>query len=100
MLNIAPTLINPFIVAQPASLSLVEGQSLTLAVRALGSPLTYQWFRNGVALTGATASSLNILAVEAGEGGVYTVVVNSPTGSTTSQPAASVLPAASSMIWA
>ena len=91
VLNVAPTLINPFIVAQPAALSLIEGQSLTLTVRAIGSPLTYQWVRNGVALTGATAQSLNILAVEAGEGGAYTVVVSSPTGSTTSQPAAVVV---------
>jgi formylglycine-generating enzyme required for sulfatase activity len=91
VLNIAPTLINPFIVAQPAARSLVEGQSLTLTVRALGSPLTYQWFRNGIALTGATASSLSILAVEAGEAGAYTVVVSSSTGSTTSQPAAVVV---------
>ena len=91
VLNVAPTLINPFIVAQPAARSLVEGQSLTLSVRAIGSPLTYQWFRNGVALTGATASSLNILAVEAGEAGAYTVLVSSQTGSTTSQPAAVVV---------
>jgi formylglycine-generating enzyme required for sulfatase activity len=91
VLNVAPTLINPFIVAQPAARSLVEGQSLSLSVRAIGSPLTYQWFRNGVALNGATASSLNILAVEAGEGGAYTVVVSSQTGSTTSQPAAVVV---------
>jgi formylglycine-generating enzyme required for sulfatase activity len=91
VLNIAPTLINPFIVAQPAAVSLIEGHSLTLTVRAIGSPLTYQWFRNGVALTGATAPSFNILAVEAGEGGAYTVVVSSPTGSTTSQPAAVVV---------
>jgi hypothetical protein len=56
-------------------------------VQATGSgPLTYQWFRNGVALAGATTASLVFSAVSAADAGTYHVTVTGPGGSVTSLP--------------
>src|SRR2546430_9228015 len=44
----------PLINAQPASQSILAGQTATFSVSANGpSPLSYQWNRNGVAISGA-----------------------------------------------
>ena len=47
----------------------------------------YQWFKDGVAITGATGSSLTINNVQASDIGSYTVVVNNGAGSVTSDAA-------------
>ena len=50
----------PVITRQPAGMSVAAGQAVSLMVEASGSPvLTYQWRRDGVALTGATAADRN-----------------------------------------
>ena len=39
------------------------------------TPMTYQWRRNGLELTGATGSSLTITNAQVEHEGIYTVVV-------------------------
>ncbi len=51
----------PVITQQPVGATLAVGGATTLSVTAVGSvPLTYQWRRSGLALSGATTSSLLI----------------------------------------
>lgn len=73
----------------PSSVTVVVGQTATFTVVASGSgPFTYQWFENGVAITGAVQASYTISATEASQSGaVFTVVVSNPAGSVTSSPA-------------
>jgi uncharacterized delta-60 repeat protein len=78
----------PVWVSQPASQTRNAGESVTFSVAAVGAPpLNYQWWKDSVALNGATSASLtlnNLLETEAGN---YWVVVNGPGGSVTSAAA-------------
>gem|GEM_PF-2543192 len=49
--------------------------TLTAGVFAAG-PVTYQWFKNGVAIPGATSATLTIAQAKASDSGVYTVQVS------------------------
>ena len=49
--------------------------------------LTYQWFKDGDAIPGATDASLTITNVRAFDIGTYTVTITNAAGSTTSNPA-------------
>jgi hypothetical protein len=87
----------PVIVAGPQSLAIVEGQTATLSVAAAGAAtLRYQWKRNGVDLTGATASAYTSPALSVGDSGTrYSVSVTNALGSVTSAEATvTVTPAA------
>ncbi len=77
------------ITSQLSAQAVAVGQSLTLSISATGAgPLTYQWRKNGAALSGATASSYNISGAKTSSAGVYDVVVGNPCGSVTSSTAA------------
>jgi len=79
----------PVIVSGPQSLSIVEGQTATLAVTAAGAAtLTYQWKRNGVDVAGATSASYTTPALSVGDSGTrYSVAVTNALGSITSAEA-------------
>jgi len=78
----------PAIVSQPESVSVDPGATATFAVAASGSvPLSYQWRRNGVALSGATGTTLTLTNVQATDAGSYTVTVSNGLGSVSSNPA-------------
>lgn len=65
----------------------VLGQAVTLSVSATGTaPLSYQWFKDAVALPQATATSFNIPAATASDAGTYSVVVTNPLGTAESNP--------------
>ena len=50
----------PTITAQPQSVTVVVGSSASFSVTATGqAPLSYQWRKNGVAISGATAEQLH-----------------------------------------
>ncbi|MBN8459583.1 MAG: hypothetical protein J0M04_17270 [Verrucomicrobia bacterium] len=78
-----------FFTAQPASAaSLLTGGSLNLsATTSSPSPTTYQWFRNGVAIAGATATSFAKSNLTMADAGVYTLVATNAAGSVTSTAA-------------
>jgi YVTN family beta-propeller protein len=71
----------PLISAGPVNLNLTAGLTADFNVTASGpGTLTYQWKFNGVAIAGATNSTLTIPSVNATNQGVYTVVVSNETG--------------------
>src|SRR4249919_3607043 len=76
---VAPT------VTQPASITVPLGQTATFSVSATGTgTITYQWFKNGVAINGATSSSYTTPPTVAGDtGSVFTVTVTNSAGSAT-----------------
>ncbi len=77
----------PVITQQPQDTTATVGSPATLSVTATGANLTYQWFKNGVLISGATGSTLNFAAVQNSDTGNYTVTVSNQFGSVTSSPA-------------
>ena len=83
----------PAITTQPVAQTILAGQTATFSVVATGKPApTYQWRRNGTALSGATAATLTLPNVSLTGGGDITVDVTNVSGafggSVTSAPAA------------
>ncbi len=79
----------PAIVTQPASQTIVSGQPVTFSVVATGFPApTYQWKKNGTAISGQTSSSYTIVAVAPADAGSFTVDVTNTISTTTSAAAA------------
>jgi hypothetical protein len=74
---------------QPTSQTVAVGQTATFSVVAAGAaPLTYQWQRNGTAISGATASSYTTPATTAADNGAqFAAVVSNAMGSATSTAA-------------
>ena len=85
----------PSITTQPGSQSVTEGASVTFTVTANGaSPLTYQWNKNGTAISGATGSTLTLANVHAADTGTYTVAVTNALGTAVSNNATLTVTAA------
>lgn len=85
---VTPTANAPVIVAQPASQTATVGGSATFSVTATGTaPLSYQWRKNGIAITAATAASLTLANLQAGDAGSYHVAVANTAGSVVSTSA-------------
>ena len=66
----------------PVSQTVMVGQTATFSVTAGGSgPLSYQWYKNGILISGATSSTYTTPATVAGDNGtVFTVVASNPAG--------------------
>jgi len=77
----------PVISVQPASQEVDANTPVTFSVVASGAPLTYQWQFNSVNIPNATGSSYTIASAQPTNAGLYTVVVNNPSGPTISNPA-------------
>lgn len=91
----------PTIVTQPASHNVTPPTATSFTVSATGStPLTYQWQKgassagpftslaNGIHISGATGTTLNLLNPTApADAGFYQVIVTGPGGTVTSIPA-------------
>lgn len=78
----------PSVSTQPSSQSVTTGSSATFSVTATGSAtLTYQWYKDGSAISGATSSSYTISSVTSSNAGSYTVVVSNSVGNVTSSAA-------------
>jgi glucose/arabinose dehydrogenase len=78
----------PAIVQQPSSITLSAGQPATFSVTATGTaPLKYQWQKNGVSISGATAATYSIASTTSSHAGSYRVVVSNTVGSVTSNAA-------------
>jgi glucose/arabinose dehydrogenase len=78
----------PAITNQPASVTIISGQPASFSVNASGAtPMTYQWKKNGVNITGATSTTYTIPVVVAADAGSYTVTATNSFGSATSTAA-------------
>ncbi|RTZ62940.1 MAG: hypothetical protein DSZ35_12200, partial [Verrucomicrobia bacterium] len=62
------------ILDEGGDLSATAGDSVVLQARTIGDNITFQWYKNGAAIAGATSSSLDLGAVEAGNSGTYKVI--------------------------
>jgi hypothetical protein len=75
----------PLITSQPQSLAVAVGEAANFSVSANGAePLSYQWFKNGTEIPGATNPQLSIAAAAAGDSGTYSVRVSNASGFVTS----------------
>jgi len=68
---------NTRITKQPEPVTLCNDDGFTLSVTATGRYLTYQWYRNGVPIAGATASSYTVIQSDSTtDYGIYYVEVS------------------------
>ncbi|MDY0392739.1 MAG: immunoglobulin domain-containing protein, partial [Candidatus Bipolaricaulis sp.] len=78
----------PTISTPPTAQTACVGGKVTFSVTAAGTaPLSYQWRKDGTAISGATTATYTIGSVAAGDAGSYTVVVTNAAGSITSAAA-------------
>jgi hypothetical protein len=79
----------PSISSQPASKTVTLGQAASFSVTATGTtPLSYQWQKNGAAISGATSSSYTTPATTSTDNGAqFAVVVSNSVGKVTSSSA-------------
>lgn len=78
----------PTITTQPQSQTANIADNVSFSVTATGAPApAYQWRKDGVVISGATSSSLNLTNVQAGNAGGYSVSVTNSAGAVTSNTA-------------
>src|SRR5437764_124951 len=79
----------PSITTQPANQTVTVGQTATFTVVATGTaPLSYQWRKNGTAISGATSASYTTPATTSADNGAkFVVVVSNSAGNATSNAA-------------
>src|SRR5258708_38424974 len=79
----------PLITVQPTSQMVMTGQTASFSVAATGTaPLSHQWRKNGVAISGATSSSYSTPPTTSSDNGAqFTVMVSNTAGSMTNNPA-------------
>jgi MBG domain/MBG domain (YGX type)/Immunoglobulin I-set domain/Immunoglobulin domain/NHL repeat/Linear amide C-N hydrolases, choloylglycine hydrolase family len=83
MLSVAPA-----IQTQPQSQTVTVGSNVQFSVTASGRPaVTYQWYFNGAAISGATGNIYSLSSAQPSNAGGYTVVVSNVMGSATSNQA-------------
>jgi hypothetical protein len=85
--NAAP--VAPSITTQPANKTITAGQTATFSVTASGTaPLSYQWSKNGITVSGATSASYTTPAETTSDNGAqFSVVVSNSVGTATSNNA-------------
>ncbi len=94
LVNASSTTTAPTLTTQPTSQSVTVGGSVTFTAAASGTPApTFQWYKNGTALSnsstisGATTATLSISTVASADAGNYTVVATNSVGTATSNAA-------------
>ena len=88
-LTVTASTVAPSITTQPVSQTVTAGQTATFSVAASGTaPLSYQWRKNGTAISGATSSAYTTpVTTSADTGSQFTVVVSNSAGNATSNAA-------------
>jgi len=88
-LTVNPAPVAPSITTQPANQTVTAGQTATFAAVATGTaPLSYQWQKNGVNITGATATSYTTPATTTTDSGsTFRLIVSNTAGTVTSAAA-------------
>ena len=70
---------------QPVSSStVIVGDNVQVPVGISGTPTGYQWYQDGVPVSGQTSATLNLTNVQLGQAGNYTLVATSACNSVTS----------------
>ena len=78
----------PTISASPIGGTIARGQTGNFSVTAVGTgPFSYQWSKDGVAISGATSSTLVVAGAQSVAAGGYSVTVTNVVGSVTSAAA-------------
>jgi hypothetical protein len=79
----------PSIVSQPQGVPVGAGGAYSLSVLASGTgSLSYQWFKNGAAISGATSPTYRLSRIQPIDAGSYTVQVSNSVAAVTSSPGA------------
>src|SRR6266550_390758 len=88
-LTVSAAAVAPSISTQPVSQTVTAGQTATFSVVAAGTaPLSYQWQKNGTAITGATSATYTTPATTSADNGAqFVVVVSNVAGNVTSNAA-------------
>lgn len=75
MANISPA---SFSTALPATTAVTAGQAMTLTTAVTGglSPYSYQWYKNGNAISGANAAVYAKASTTTADSGTYKIVVS------------------------
>jgi hypothetical protein len=68
-------------------LNVTAGASATFSVSANGTSPSYQWYKDGSAISGATGASHTISNAQASDAGSYSVLVSNSAGSVSSNAA-------------
>lgn len=85
--------IPPSILAPPATVAIPDGDTALFSIDASGDNLTFQWFKDGNPIVGATEASLEVASSGPDDAGAYRVEVVNSSGSEVSQTAfLSILP--------
>lgn len=78
----------PTIKTQPITQTVMTGTKVTLSVVAAGTaPFTYQWFKDGGSIFGATSDTYTLNSANVSDSGVYTCHVANGVGTVTSNEA-------------
>jgi phage tail P2-like protein len=78
----------PLFTQQPQDYRGMWSVPVTFSVEVVGTaPITYQWYKNGAPINGATATSYTISSVSDSDEGSYTCRATNQNGSTLSEPA-------------
>ena len=88
----------PAFVSQPAAAIVVAGSPVNFTANISGSaPIYFQWFKNGTAIPGATASLLTLTNVQNADAGSYSLVASNLVGTATSAAATLTITIASAL---
>ena len=88
IISVQSLFVPPIVTEQPSKTSATAGSSVSFTVGVTGiEPLSYQWLANGSPISGATAATLTIPAVQTSDAGTYSVIVTNPAGSAVSEGA-------------
>ena len=100
VLTVTSTTVAPAITTQPASQTVIAGKTASFTVAATGTaPLTYQWSKNGTAISGATSSTYTTPAETTTDNNAkFTVAVSNGAGSATSNAAILTVSASSLLL--
>lgn len=86
-LNGDGSILAPAVSTPPQSRRVTAGEAVTLSVGAAGSGLSYQWYRDGEPIPGATGAQCRIESAQTFHAGAYTARVTNDAGSVTSAAA-------------
>ena len=81
---------SPVITTQPQATTICSGSTISLSTTATGNGLTYQWFKDGVSISGATNSTYSLSSATSANSGSYTVKITSSCGANVTSSVATV----------